>query len=57
MSAPCCPACPGSGMLLGCLGRLRWFRCRNCGIDFQRRQPPRSQRNRSSASTPERNHE
>jgi predicted nucleic acid-binding Zn ribbon protein len=29
-----CPACGGIGMLLGQLGRLFWFRCRQCGIDF-----------------------
>lgn len=37
---PTCPACPGRGMVLGKLGRLRWYRCRDCGIDFSRRAPP-----------------
>lgn len=32
-----CSACGGPGFLLGVLGRLRWFRCRNCGIDFNRK--------------------
>lgn len=31
---PACPVCPGWGMPLGQLGRLRWYRCRDCGIDF-----------------------
>ena len=34
---PACPVCPGRGMPLGQLGRLRWYRCRDCGIDFNRR--------------------
>ena len=29
-----CPMCGGFGYLLGCLGRLAWLRCRNCGIEF-----------------------
>ena len=29
-----CPACQGPGYLLGKLGQLLHFRCRNCGIDF-----------------------
>ena len=33
---PRCPVCPGQGSLLGRLGRLRWFRCRDCGMDFNR---------------------
>lgn len=31
-----CPACEGPGMELGSLGRLKWFRCRDCGIEFNR---------------------
>lgn len=31
-----CPACSGAGRLLGSIGWLEWFRCRNCGIDFHR---------------------
>jgi tRNA(Ile2) C34 agmatinyltransferase TiaS len=31
--APCCPACGGPLVPLGQLGRRRWFRCRDCGID------------------------
>jgi tRNA(Ile2) C34 agmatinyltransferase TiaS len=34
---PTCPVCPGHGMPLGQLGALRWYRCRDCGIDFNRR--------------------
>jgi len=37
---PTCPICPGRGMVLGKLGRLRRYRCRDCGIDFSRRAPP-----------------
>ena len=29
-----CPMCSGPGVLLGSLGRLNHFRCRNCGWDF-----------------------
>lgn len=35
-----CPACTGLGVPLGNLGRLRWYRCRACGIDFSRTAPP-----------------
>lgn len=35
--SPTCPVCPGRGVPLGTLGRLRWYRCRDCGIDFNRR--------------------
>jgi hypothetical protein len=32
---PACPVCPsGEGVLLGTLGPLAWFRCRDCGIEF-----------------------
>lgn len=34
---PGCPMCPGHGVLLGTLGAMRWFRCRDCGWDFARR--------------------
>ena len=36
MNPPACPVCPGHGVPLGQLGPLRWFRCRDCGIDFSR---------------------
>jgi transposase-like protein len=32
--ASTCPACGGSGAELGVLGRLQWYRCRDCGMDF-----------------------
>lgn len=35
-NAPRCPICPGHGVPLGTLGRLRWYRCRDCGMDFNR---------------------
>lgn len=35
--SPACPVCPGRGVPLGQLGHLRWYRCRDCGIDFNRR--------------------
>ena len=31
-----CPVCAGDGVPLGTLGRLRWFRCRDCGMNFSR---------------------
>ena len=41
-----CPACGGEGALLGNLGRRRWFRCIDCGIDFQHlsKRKPRERR-------------
>ena len=29
-----CPACGGIGFIMGILGKLVWFRCRACGMDF-----------------------
>jgi hypothetical protein len=37
--------CAGPGVALGQLGNLRWFRCRDCGMDFSkvvRRKPKRA---------------
>lgn len=37
MYAPICQSntpCQGPGTLLGQLGSLVWFRCRNCGYEF-----------------------
>lgn len=31
---PSCTMCGGPGAYLGALGRLEWFRCVNCGIEF-----------------------
>lgn len=31
---PDCPMCGGAGMYLGPMGLYEWFRCRNCGMDF-----------------------
>jgi hypothetical protein len=36
--AAACPVCGGQGALLGDLGRLTWFRCVACGMDFARHQ-------------------
>lgn len=54
MKPPRCPVCPGFGRLLGSLGRFRWFRCRDCGIDFHRSRRPRVQRKPSATSAPKR---
>ena len=37
-NAPRCLICPGHGhgLRLGTLGRLRWYRCRDCRMDFNR---------------------
>ncbi len=32
--SPHCPRCLGLGGFLGQLGRLIWFRCIQCGMDF-----------------------
>lgn len=29
-----CPVCPGNASLLGRLGMLSWWRCRDCGHEF-----------------------
>ena len=29
-----CPVCGSEAFLLGYLGRLQWFRCRYCGMEF-----------------------
>jgi hypothetical protein len=31
-----CPCCDGTLVLLGQLGNLWWFRCRQCGADCSR---------------------
>jgi tRNA(Ile2) C34 agmatinyltransferase TiaS len=31
---PECPVCPGPGVMLGPLGRLMYWRCRDCGSEF-----------------------
>ncbi len=31
-----CPVCGGPGQELGRLGILRWFRCRDCGMDYNK---------------------
>jgi len=30
----CCPVCDGPGIFLGALGKMQYFRCRDCGMDF-----------------------
>ena len=39
-----CPICNGPGRELGRLGILRWFRCRDCGMDYNKEfnQPTRT---------------
>lgn len=48
-TAPACPVCPGHGVPLGQLGPLRWYRCRDCGIDFNRRSTTKSGSTREPA--------
>ena len=31
---PSCPLCDGTGIPLSGLGRLLWFRCESCGMQF-----------------------
>lgn len=35
---PVCEMCKGPGVLLGRLGSITWFRCRNCGWEFTNEQ-------------------
>jgi hypothetical protein len=37
---PECPACGGPGGLMGALGQRVYFRCRNCGLDFSKKDEP-----------------
>jgi tRNA(Ile2) C34 agmatinyltransferase TiaS len=48
-TTPACPVCPGHGVPLGQLGPLRWYRCRDCGIDFNRRKKTTSGSTRGPA--------
>lgn len=32
-----CPVCGGAAFALGKLGKLTWFRCRDCGMDFSQK--------------------
>lgn len=34
MTEPICPLCGGPGSYLGQLGKLHWFRCRDCGWEW-----------------------
>lgn len=29
-----CPACGGIGLIMGYLCNLAWYRCQNCGMQF-----------------------
>ena len=29
-----CPVCDGESFCIGALGDLEWFRCKDCGIEF-----------------------
>lgn len=31
-----CPVCGGDAAEMGCLGRLMWYRCVCCGVEFYR---------------------
>jgi hypothetical protein len=31
-----CPLCGGEGQYMGSLGKVKWFRCRNCGIEWRK---------------------
>jgi len=41
---PACPRCGGPGVPMGTLGKLEWFRCRNCGWDFSVSSPTEDKR-------------
>ena len=32
---PTCPCCSGPGIVLGSLGYIEWFRCRDCGMEYR----------------------
>jgi hypothetical protein len=40
MAHPQCPMCGGPGMPMGQLGRNLWYRCRHCGMDFNKNSEP-----------------
>lgn len=29
-----CPECEGRGVYMGTLGDRKWYRCRDCGVEF-----------------------
>jgi len=45
-----CPICDGEGVVLGALGKLIWFRCCNCGMDFHRSEPDDNRREQRGAT-------
>ena len=34
VTAPPCPTCEGRGIHMGTLGNRKWYRCRECGLNF-----------------------
>ncbi len=32
-----CPACDGQGFLMGSLGRMKHYRCRDCGSTYSKK--------------------
>lgn len=53
---PPCPACSSEGAVpLGAMGRLEWYRCRRCGIDFSSDNTTKAEgawENRGGATSP-----
>lgn len=39
---PECPFCGSLALVLGPLGRVVWYRCRDCGIEFVVTEPDQS---------------
>lgn len=39
-----CPICDGTPVVLGQLGNLLWMRCRDCGMQYCKKQPARKKR-------------
>lgn len=31
---PDCPICQGQSVFMGTLGKLDWYRCQDCGMEF-----------------------
>lgn len=47
-----CQLCGGVLVLLGLLGNLAWFRCRQCGMEFSKRLTPEEIEDLNQEETP-----
>jgi len=48
---PECPCCSGPGVLLGSLGLMKHFRCRDCGWTFGKMSKPKWRKPKATGAT------